>query len=145
MSKAEKKVIAEGLFIKTTLTRKEIAAQVGVSQTTLRDWIEKGGWESIKQSGTIKFQALLEESIKQLEAINKRINDEHGGVPNKELSDAKAVIRKEIEVLSKKPLFRYVEVMEDFQGWTTKHHPEDLQKVTKLSMKFIEDIAAQKF
>lgn len=144
MGKAEKTLIAKALFAQSGLNRKEIAKQVGISETTLRDWIKKGGWEDIRESRMITREHLLQESYAQLAATNKRITEEFGGVPNKELSDAKAVIRKEIESLSHQPLYRYVEVMEDFQGWITKNAPKELPNMTRLSMSFIEDVAAKK-
>ena len=145
MEKAEKKALAESLYINTSLSRKEIAKQCKCSETSLRAWIKDGGWEDIKESRTITKSHLLQESFQQLKAINDKIRTEMKGVPNKELSDAKAVIRKEIEALSDQPLYRYVEIMEEFQGFITKNNPTDLHTVTKLSMAFIEAVASKKF
>lgn len=144
MKNQEKKDFAKLLFIQSNLNRKEIASQVGVTEKTLRNWIESDNWQDIKDSQTITREALLSDSYAQLKAINEKIKTELGGVPNKELSDAKAVIRKEIESLSVHPTYRYVEVMEEFQSWLTRNEPQHLKVMTELSLKFVEEIAAKR-
>ena len=132
--------MAKSLFIKSDLLRKEIAKQVGVTEKTLRDWISKFNWEELKLSQTITREQLYEQELKQLAALNKQI-EEQGGVPNKQQSDAKAVIRKNIEVLSHTPLYKYIEAFDDFSNWMIKNHPADLKLLAERSYEFLEDLA----
>ncbi len=144
MRNAEKKNFAQGLFVKSDLNRKEIATQVGVTEKTLRKWIDDGGWQELKDVQSITRSQLLIDAYKQLAAINKKINDEHEGVPTKELSDAKGVIRKEIETLSDNPLYLYVEVFENFTDWMARNHPKHLKDLARLSYDFVQEVAKKK-
>lgn len=137
MKTAEKKVLAQGLFTRSNMTRKEIAAQVSVTEKTLRSWIVDGEWEKLRDSMMITKPQLLNESYQQLAAINKKILEEHGGVPTKELSDAKGVIRREIEQFENQPIHLYVEVFEDVIQWMSRNEPDALQEFSKLTQRFL--------
>jgi len=143
MKSSEKQHLAKSLFIKSDLNRKEIAKQVGVTEKTLRDWIQKFNWEELKISQTITREQLYEQELKQLAALNKQIEDQ-GGVPNKQQSDAKAVIRKNIEALSHTPLYKYIEAFDDFSDWLIKNHPGDLKLMAERSYEFLEELAKKK-
>lgn len=144
MKNAEKKVLAKGLFVKSTMTRKEIATQVSVTEKTLRNWIDTDNWEELKNSQTITRGQLLQDAYNQLRAINQKIEVDFKGVPTKELSDAKGVIRKEIEHFSHQPIYKYVEVFEEFIEYTSKVSPVDLTKFSELSQGFIAHISKRK-
>lgn len=137
MKNAEKKKLAQSLYVKGSMLQKEIAQKVGVTPKTLRKWTDDGNWEQLKEAQTITRSQLLQDAFNQLKAINKRI-DELGGVPNKELSDAKGVVRKEIELFSSNPVHKYVEVFEDFIDYLSKSSPEHLVLFAGLSNDFIE-------
>ncbi len=141
MTNAEKQILAKSLFLKTTNTRKQIAMQVGCTEKTLRRWIEDGAWQSEKEALTITRSELLKESFRQLKAINDKITTEFSGVPNKELSDAKAVIRKEIEALSEMPLHQYISVATEFTEFLSNNNPKQLIQTVELLNEFIQSIA----
>lgn len=141
MTNAQKKNLAQALYISGSHTRKAIANQVGCTEKTLRNWIDKGNWDEIKEAQTITRSELLRQSYAQLRAINEEIADNHGGIPNKQLSDAKGVIIKEIEILSDAPLHNYIQVGNDFAKYLTKNHPKDVQKSVMLFNEMIEEIA----
>jgi len=132
----EKKQLAQALFIKGTMHRKQIADAVSVTEKTLRNWIEAGEWETMKEACTITRPQLLLEAYKQLKAVNEKIT-ERGGVPNKELSDAKSILRKEIEILSDAPIHVYVEVLDEFLEFVHKNHPADTISITNHMMNFL--------
>jgi len=141
MRNQQKKELARSLYIKSRFTRKEIAATVGVTEKTLRTWIQKENWDELKANESITRNQLLRTAYKQLQKINEFIDNELGGIPNKEMSDAKAVIRKEIETLSDRPLYIYIEVAEEFQNWLLQNHPKQLKPVSELLLEFIEHLA----
>lgn len=126
------------------MNRKEIATQVGVTEKTLRNWIELDEWEDLKNSQTITRAQLLQDSYNQLRAINQKIEVDFKGVPTKELSDAKGVIRKEIEIFSHQPIYKYIEVFEEFIEFTSNISPADLTKFAELSQAFISHISKRK-
>ncbi len=141
MKNAEKKELARGLFLKSSLNRKQIADQVRVTEKTLRNWIEKEDWETLKDSMMITRPQLLQDAMAQLKAINKKIREELNNVPTKELSDAKGVIRKEIEIFSNQPLHRYIEVFEEYIDWLAKNDPDKLSEFAQSSQAFINDLS----
>lgn len=142
MTNKEKKQLAQSLYVKSGLTKKDIAKQVGCTEKTLRSWIDKGEWNAIKEAESITRGQLLSDAYKQLNAINREIEDNHKGIPNKQLSDAKGVIRKEIEALSENPLHVYVEVFQEFTHWVLKTNPSELKNMTGMCNSFIEEKAS---
>lgn len=144
MSYKDKQRLARSLFIKSDLTRKQIAEQVGCTQKTLRDWIKKFDWDKAKEAETITRSQLLQDAYTQLKAINQIIEEKHNGIPNKELSDAKGVLRKEIEALSEMPLHKYVEVFMELIDWATKNCTENLLDIAAITDRFIGHLAQKK-
>lgn len=144
MKNSDKKALGKNLFINSNLNRKQIAEQIGCTEKTLRTWIENDNWEDLKNSLTITRPQLLQESYAQLKAINEKIKNDFGGVPNKELSDAKGIIRKEIELFSFQPIHKYVEVFEDFIDYLNRNMPSQLNDFTISSQAFIQEISKRK-
>jgi len=141
---AEKKQLAQSLYVKSDFTRKQIAEQVGVTEKTLRGWITDGEWDTMKDALQVTRPQLLIEAYSQLKAVNTKIRDDFGNVPNKELSDAKGVLRKEIEILSNQPIHKYIEVFEDFIQFLSKNDPKELSKWASLSQLFINEIVKER-
>lgn len=137
MKSTEKKQIARSLFLNSDITRKVIAQQAKITEQTLRRWIEQGKWEQTKDAKTVTRAILLQDSYAQLKALNIAIN-QSGGVPNKEQSDAKAVLRKEIEALKDTPIHVYVEVFEEFIGYISSVAPTKLQELSAFMQSFLE-------
>lgn len=140
MKLADKKHLAQSLYVKSELSRKAIAEQVNITEKTLRKWIELGEWDKMKDAMQITRPQLLQEAYAQLQAINQIIREEHNNVPPKDLSDAKGVIRKEIEAFSSNPIHRYIECFEDFIDYLSKNQPGQLRTFASLSMEFINEL-----
>jgi len=146
MNREEKKQLAYSLYVKSSgkSTRKELAKQIGVTEKTLRSWVELGEWELQKEAMQITRPQLLMDAYAQLKAINQHIEKVHKGVPTKELSDAKASVRKEIELFSTMALHKYIEVFEEFVGWLVTHEPSKIKEWDSLSQRFISELSKQK-
>jgi transposase len=144
MNNREKQEQARGLYVKSTYNQKEIASIVKVTPKTLSKWVKDGNWDEQRDSLQITRPQLLQEAYAQLKAINQRIQTDFAGVPNKELSDAKAVIRKEIEALSSQPIHRYIEVFEEYIDWLSKTHPVQLTDFATSSQEFIHQLSKRK-
>lgn len=119
-------------------TRGSIAKEAGCTEKTLRSWIKAGDWEAQREAQSITRKELLQDSYKQLKAINDKIVKDHDGVPTKSLSDSKAVIMKEIDSLANRPLYVVLDVMGDFTAWLTKEHPERVVDITHLTNEYVE-------
>lgn len=143
MKNADKKKLAQTLFVKSSLSRREIALQIDVTEKTLRSWIESGSWDEMKDSQTITRTKLLQDAYNQLSKINEKVED-MGGIPDKQLSDAKAVVRKEIELFSENPIHKYVEVFEEYITFLGKNYPAELTQFAERSVEFINQIATRK-
>ncbi len=130
---------AAGLYVKGTLNRKQVADTVGVTEKTLRKWIEEGNWEELKDAKTVTRQQLLLDSYAQLKAVNQRIAD-MGNVPDKVLSDAKSGLRKEIETLSDSPLHQYAEIFDEFAVWMVHNQPDKAADIAYLQLQFLNDM-----
>lgn len=132
------------MFIQGTYTQKHIAEMVGCAQNTLTSWIDKGNWKEEKEAKTITRPELLKTSYLQLAAINKEIEDEHKGIPNKDLSYAKSMIRQEIESLSDMPLHQYTEVFGEYMQFLNDAHLDKIQEHTELMNEFIEELVVKR-
>lgn len=144
MTNAEKKDLARNLYVKTDMKRKEIASQVGTTEKTLRGWIEDGEWDKMKDAIQITRPKLLQDAYAQLNAINRHIEEKCGGIPTKDLSDAKAVIRKEIEAFSTQPIHKYIEVFEEFIQFLATNEPSKINDFASLSQTFINQLSRSK-
>jgi len=140
MNNAEKKELARNLYVKSDFNRKEIAAQVGTTEKTLRRWIEEGEWDKTKDALQITRPKLLQDAYAQLNAINRHVEENLGGIPTKDLSDAKAILRKEIEVFDFQPIHKYIEVFEDFIQYLSKNEPAKVSEFATLSQRFINQL-----
>jgi DNA-binding XRE family transcriptional regulator len=142
MSYTDKKEKARALFINSSLTAKDIAAQVGVTEKTLRKWRDDEGWENLKELKTITRSELLQDAYSQLKQINNEIaTTENADIKTRKiLFDAKAVLGKEIDRLSESPLHVYIGVFDDYTNWVSKNYPAKLQELTAMSLEFIEEI-----
>lgn len=144
MSNLDKRNLATSLFLQSSMKRKEIAVHVGITEKTLRKWIDDDGLEHIKESQSIMRPQLLQDAMAQLAAVNKVIREEYGNVPNKQLADAKGGLRKEIETLTDQPIHKYVEVFEELTIWMTKNAPKHIKEVAQITQEFLTDIAKRK-
>lgn len=144
MNNREKQEHARGLYVRSTYNQKEIAAIVNVTPKTIGNWIKDGNWDEHRDSLQITRPQLLQDSYAQLKAINLKIQTDFNGIPNKQLSDAKGVIIKEIEALSNQPLHRYIEVFEEYIEWLSKNHPDQLRSFATSSQEFITVVSSRK-
>jgi hypothetical protein len=133
----EKRALAQSLYTRGYLSRKEICEIVGITEKTLRAWIDKYDWDALKEAQTVTRQQLLTDAYRQLKAVNKEIED-RGGIPDKVLSDAKSMLRKEIEALSDSPVHIYIEVFNEVTEWLIKNHPGKAADISSLLLNFIE-------
>jgi transposase len=80
ISLKQKRKLAEILFTRSGLTKKETAEQVGVSAKTIGSWCEENNWEDMRASfaRTRSFQlSMLNSQLNNmLDAINQREENE---------------------------------------------------------------------
>ena len=132
-----KRILAQELFISGAHTRKSMSELIGITEKTLRKWIDDGDWEKMKDLKGVTRSQLLQDSYAQLKAVNEKIAS-LGGVPTKELYDAKSIIGKEIERLSDHSIAVYIECFSEFTSWLLRNHPKESRVFGGLMLEFLE-------
>lgn len=121
------------------MTQEEICRSVKINPKTLRKWINAEKWDEERVLRKVTPKQLLQDTYKQMAALNTQINA-HGGVPTKAEYDAKSILGKEIERLTQRSVAEAIQTFEEFLPWIAKNSPEYLNLFTDLSMRFINSI-----
>lgn len=138
MAKTREKLLAKELYLNTSLSQKDIAEKVGASEKTLSAWVNEGGWEDLKSASQITREHLLKNAYRQLDRINKYI-EEQGGIPNKKINDAKSTVIREIQALERQEsLSLYVAVMEKFLIFISARNPKLARELSPHQLEFLE-------
>lgn len=74
LPKTQQKEWAKSLYIGGGLTQKDIAERVGVTEKTIKSWIDKGKWDSLKKSLLTTKQNQLGFLYDQLDFLNTDIS-----------------------------------------------------------------------
>lgn len=75
----QKQDYAKLLYLKTTMTQKEIAQKIGVTEKTLSLWVNKNDWEVLRASYTVTKEQELRRIYTQINNLNDVINDREDG------------------------------------------------------------------
>lgn len=138
--RTRRKELARYLFVNDTLSQKEIAAKVGVSENTLSGWIKKENWDLHKSSVTISRQEQLKRVYDQISAINKDIIDNKKGIPTASdadiLSKLAVVIRK---LENEASIADVVEVGKRMLTWVRAINPTKATEIAHMFDEFIND------
>ncbi len=138
MSRKALKSLAQEIFLHSNINQKELAEKVGVSERTIGKWVNEGNWKNLRTAKNVSRQSLLQKAYANLEKMNTLI-EEHGGVPPKQLTDAKSVFVREVQALDKQDsLSHAVSVMEGFMGFLFKRNPKMAKEVAQYQLEFIE-------
>jgi uncharacterized protein YjcR len=103
ISLKQKRALAEILFTRSGLTKKETAEKVGVSQKTIGSWSEDGNWEDMRASfaRTRSYQLSMLNNLmnNQLDIIHRR--DEPDNVANSKEADGLMKLAAAINALER--------------------------------------------
>lgn len=118
ISNAKKKEIAERLFIEEGLNAKTIAEDLQVTQKTVGNWRNAGGWDDRRTSNLAAPHKIKELLLKELQKVAK------GELSNVD-ADALAKINKVIGDVSDKVNVQVViSVFKEFDNWMADNDPE---------------------
>ena len=138
--RTRRKEMARYLFVNDTLTQKEIAAKVGVSENTLSGWVKKENWDMHKSSVTISRQEQLKRVYDQISAINKDIIDNKKGLPTPSDADILAKLSVVIRKLENEAsIADVVEVAKWMLTWIRAVSPAKAAELGHLFDEFIND------
>ena len=79
LSIKQKQDYAKLLYLKTTMTQKEIAEKISVTEKTLGLWVRKNDWEVLRASYTVTKEQELRRIYQQINYLNNTINDREEG------------------------------------------------------------------
>jgi len=87
MNIKQKKEWAYMLFADGSLTQKDIAAKVGVSERTMSQWVAQGQWHEMRTTNSHSKQRALAHAQAQLANINDIINQRPNNYPDTKEAD----------------------------------------------------------
>ena len=85
LSKKDAQELAKLLYIDQKLTQKEIAERVNVTEKTVGNWIQKNGWEKLRQSLLVTKPHNLRLMYGHLTALNEEIQQQGKAADSKQL------------------------------------------------------------
>ncbi len=78
---------AKLLYTTGDYTQKELAARVGVTEKTIKDWIDKGMWKYLRKSLLTSKSDQVRRLYEILSAVTQRIEDSDGGYGDTKMAD----------------------------------------------------------
>lgn len=138
----QKKELAKLLYLHESLTQKEIATRVGISEVTLSKWVNKENWESLKVSITITKEEQLKNLYRQLAALNDAIaaRDKEIRFATSTEADTISKLATAIDKMeSDVGISDMVSVSKKFLTWVRKFDLQKAQEITPLFDAFIKD------
>jgi len=118
LDRKQKREWAEILFLKTSMTQREIAAKVNVAEKTISFWVNQDGWKEKKSRLIITRAEELNRIYEQLSNLNDHIMSRDEKHCNNKEADiisklASAARNLEVEV----SIANIVDVFQDFTEW----------------------------
>lgn len=133
--------LAKLLFVHETLTQKEVASRIGVSEQTVCRWAKEDAWDRLRVSITITKEEQLRHLYRQLAAINDEISGRTG---NKFASPPEADTISKLAVAIDKMesdvgISDIVSVAKKFLTWLRKTDLSQAQSLAPLFDAFIKE------
>ncbi|MEZ2337683.1 hypothetical protein AB6735_18700 [Mucilaginibacter sp. RCC_168] len=91
LRKAQEREYARVIFLSENISQRDLAERVGVTEKTMGNWIEQGGWRKLKRSMLTTRQNQLNLLYDQLDWLNLEIS----------IRDIKVASVKEADVIIK--------------------------------------------
>lgn len=143
MTRTQKQDYAKVLYLNDSLTQKEIADKVGVTEKTIGSWIKKGNWPQLKSSLIITKDEELRRIYVQINQLNNHIETREEG---SRYADA-----KEADTLSKlaataramesdASLSDVIAVFKRFANWLRKIDLAKAQEFISIQDEFVKTL-----
>lgn len=91
LKKAQEREYARVIFLSENISQRDLAERVGVTEKTMGNWIEQGGWRKLKRSMLTTRQNQLNLLYDQLDWLNLEIS----------IRDIKVATPREADVIIK--------------------------------------------
>lgn len=143
MKNAQKKDLAETLFITGDFTQKQIALKVEVTEKTIGKWKEDGKWEQKRKSLLTSKKDQLAFLYDQLDGIKQAISDREEGkrYANSKDTDSILKITQAIKNLETETgLTETIEVFTKLLKWLSKNNLEQAQSMEGVMDSYIQEM-----
>ncbi len=119
MNQEDRKSWAKTLFTSSIKDAKEVALEVGVSETTVKGWIKDGAWDEVRRSGLVSKKQQAKMFMSQIEKLNNRLANEQD--PNPKDVDLIVKYTNAVKNLEEEiALGTIIDVSEQFISWLRK-------------------------
>jgi DNA-binding XRE family transcriptional regulator len=143
MKTEDKKKIAQTLYIKLGKSQKEISESVGVTEKTLKNWREKGNWDTLRAGEVSTPDELARSLYAQIQKISDHARDMNEPLTPSD-TDQISKLSKAISNIKQKPTLGVISyVMEDFAQFLKKVNLGDAQVLIRHQMSFLEQKAKE--
>lgn len=144
MAKKTENLLARELFLNTTLSQKEIAEKLSVSEKTLSDWSKSGNWEALRAAKKVTKAALISNYYTILYTMQSQIAERQApeNVPTSKEADVMAKIGSQIEKIDKQSSLQdYILAFEEFLQFMMDREPELAKKIAPYQYDFLQQKA----
>lgn len=133
MTIKEKKEVAKELFLQTTLTQKEIAEKLSISEQALTKWKQNENWAELKLSITSTEQKVYIKALKEIERLQ-----EEGKFDSKAIAQYTRFLNQ-IRPKEEVKISILISGMIDFVKWLEPNDLELAQQFNQLQLDFISE------
>ncbi|MCZ2084153.1 MAG: transcriptional regulator [Flavobacteriales bacterium] len=145
LTKAERERLQEHaklLFTRDNITvQKELAERVGVSEKTMGEWIEEGGWKKLKRNFILTREEQLANLLDELTELNEAIKKKKEGTrfaDSKEANVRRFLIRDIKDLETKALLPELISALTQLLDFVRKNDLGDAQMISKYVDSFIK-------
>ncbi|MDR2382603.1 MAG: DDE transposase family protein [Prevotellaceae bacterium] len=142
LSIKQKKELAQILFTRNSLTQKEVAKQVGVSEQAMSRWVCAGKWDEIRTSITVTREEQLRRLYNQIAEYNTAIEKREDGLRFASSKEADAInkLATAIDKLEKEVGVKDIlDVSKKFLDWLRKFDLKRAQELSELFDAFLKE------
>lgn len=132
--------------MRTDMTQKEIAAQVGVGGDTIGDWVRKGNWKELKAANSVTRAQVINNTLMQIKELQDEINTRENGkkYPTPKESDTMIKMSNLIRDLDKSlSLPDYISVCSELLRYLSETKPQLSKDVADSVNEFVQIKARQ--
>jgi len=145
LTKAERERLQEHaklLFTRDNITvQKELAERVGVSEKTMGDWIEEGGWKKLKRNFILTREEQLANLLDELTELNEAIKKKKEGTrfaDSKEANVRRFLIRDIKDLETKALLPEIISALTQFLNFIRRNNFDDTKLIAGYVDAFIK-------
>ncbi len=137
MNQEDRKSWAKTLFTISNKDPKDVALEVGVSETALKSWMKDGAWDEVRCSGLVSKKHQTKMFMSQIEKLNNRLAIEND--PNPKDVDLIVKYTNAVKNLEEEvALGTIIDVSEQFIIWLRKRDNAMARKLVVLFDSYIK-------